>query len=291
VSELGAAWAMEPGVILDCVTAAGAAVCFDGAVLLQAPDARKIDQEHALRLSLLRQLMRRRRWLAGTILAALGWPLQLAALALAPVTIVQPILAVGLVVLLVAGRRVLGERVRPSACVGAIAVLVGLVVLAISAPANSERVPGAAELALVIGVLACSAIAPFARGRHDVSPWVLIGAAGAAFGLSAVTSKLLVIELAAHDSLSVAAWAATTGAAAGAGFLVDMSALQRFPATRVAPAVFVLETALPVVAAPLLFHERWAATPGGGAMLLVGLVVVLFGGVLLGGSPRAAAGR
>jgi drug/metabolite transporter (DMT)-like permease len=61
-----------------------------------------------------------------------------------------------------------------------------------------------------------------------------------------------------------------------------MTAMQRFAATRVAPPMFVLETALPVALAPLLFGERWSHTAGGGAVLTAGLVLVLAGGVILG---------
>ncbi|MCW3004918.1 MAG: hypothetical protein JWQ20_4216, partial [Conexibacter sp.] len=103
---------MAQGHVLAGIAAAAvAATCFDGAVLLQAREARDVDAEHALRLSLLRRLMARPRWVLGTALAVCGWPLQLVALSLAPITVVQPTLALGLVVLLVGGSRVLGERV------------------------------------------------------------------------------------------------------------------------------------------------------------------------------------
>src|SRR6478609_821269 len=84
---------MTATVALGVVAAAGAAACFDGAVLLQAADAREVDRQHGLRLSLLRRLVVRRRWLAGTALAVFGVPLHLAAFALAPVAVVQPTLA------------------------------------------------------------------------------------------------------------------------------------------------------------------------------------------------------
>jgi hypothetical protein len=68
--------------------------------------------------------------------------------------------------------------------------------------------------------------------------------------------------------------------------------MQRFEATRVSPPMFVLETALPVALAPLLFHERWSAATGGPALVVTALVLVLLGGGLLGASRRVvAAGR
>src|SRR4051794_15520144 len=92
--------------------AAGAACCFDGAVALQAVEARAVG-ERTVGAGMLRSLLARPRWLAATGLAIAGWPLQIGALALAPLTVVQPALALGLVLLLALGRRLLGEPVRP----------------------------------------------------------------------------------------------------------------------------------------------------------------------------------
>ncbi len=55
-------------------------------------------------------LVRRARWLLGTGLSMLGWPLQVVALLLAPLVVVQPALAVGLLVLLFLAERMLGEH-------------------------------------------------------------------------------------------------------------------------------------------------------------------------------------
>src|SRR2546423_3591468 len=53
---------------------------FDVGVATQALEARVTQVHEALRPSLLAGLLRRRRWLAGTVIAASGWPLHLAAL-------------------------------------------------------------------------------------------------------------------------------------------------------------------------------------------------------------------
>jgi drug/metabolite transporter (DMT)-like permease len=281
-----AGWAELAGV----VAAAGAAVCFDGAVLLQAREARATDPGHGLRPSLLALLARRRRWLAGTALAAAGWPLQLLALSLAPVTVVQPTLAAGLVLLLAAASRVLHERVGPRECAAAGAVLVGVTVLALSAPAHTESRPGTVAALCCAGTLALVVALPFVLGRERVGAWGLIASAGAAFALSALASKLLTVELAAGRPPAALAWAAGTAVFAGIGFLVDTTAMQRFDATRVAPGMFVLETVIPVALAPLLFDERWNTAPDGPAAVAAGLVLTVLGGALLGASrPMARA--
>src|SRR5690348_14378236 len=137
------------------VLAAGAAACFDGAVALQALEARQVDAAGGARL--LRRLAARPRWLAATALAIAGWPLQVAALALAPLTVVQPTLALGLVLLLVLGVRLLGEpaTARDAAAVAAIAA--GLALLAWAAPEETRVHAGAGVLAAVLGPLAALA--------------------------------------------------------------------------------------------------------------------------------------
>ena len=50
-------------------------------------DAKQTPREEHLRLALARGLIRRSRWLIGTALSILGWPLQVIALLLAPLSI------------------------------------------------------------------------------------------------------------------------------------------------------------------------------------------------------------
>src|SRR5918911_971278 len=102
---------MSAAALGGIASAAVAAACFDGGLAVQALDAREVPREHGLSATLLTRLVRRRRWLAGTALAFAGWPFHLLALGLAPLSLVQPTLALGLVLLLYLGHRVLGERI------------------------------------------------------------------------------------------------------------------------------------------------------------------------------------
>ena len=88
-----------------------AAVCFETGYALQALEARKAPGELALKFSLLKSLAKRPIWLLAIGLTIAGWPLQLWALSLAPITVVQPTLALGLVLLLILGVTVLHEHV------------------------------------------------------------------------------------------------------------------------------------------------------------------------------------
>jgi drug/metabolite transporter (DMT)-like permease len=279
---------VQGDVLLGVAVAAAAAACFDGAVILQAGDARQMAAAQGLRLSLLRRLATRRRWLAGTAIAVVGWPLQLVAFALAPVAVVQPTLALGTLVLLAGGSRMLGERVGAREWAAAGAIIVGVGVIAVAAPTPTDHVPSVGAAALAAGGLVAVMALPFVLGVRRNTAWTLIVAAGCAFALTALTGKLVTVELAADRTWVALAAAGATALVAGTGMLIDMTALQRFPATRVAPPMFVLETIIPVALSTVLFDERWGATPGGGALLGLGLLLVLTGGGVLGASRPVA---
>jgi hypothetical protein len=100
--------------LIGILAATGASTLYSLGIGVQAIDARATSQRHTLRISLLGQLLRRGRWLAGTAMTALGWPLQIVALLFVPLEVVQPALAIGLLVLLALGERMLDERPRRS---------------------------------------------------------------------------------------------------------------------------------------------------------------------------------
>jgi len=263
--------------------AAAAAACYDGAVALQAVEARAVSERTA-GLGLLRSLIKRPRWLAATGLAIAGWPLQVAALALAPLTVVQPALALGLVVLLALGNRLLHEPVRPRDLAAVAAIALGLALLAFYAPASEHVHAGAGTLAVVLGALGLIALVPWvARGRLPGAALVI--AAGSAYAASGFTTALLADGLETGVLAAVIGWAVASALAAGAGQVDEMAALQRVGAARVAAGAFAIQTVVPVVGAPALADEHWDHP----VPILAGLALVA-GASLVLGTARAVTG-
>lgn len=244
-------------ILAGIVLGALAGCCFDAAVALQAPEARA--QQGIL------ALVRNPRWLAATALAIAGWPLQLAALALAPLTVVQPSLAAGLVLLLVLGSRMLHEPARPRDFAAVAAIAAGLALLAWAAP--EEREPNAGAAAIAMGAMAVVAVVPWIV---RLPGWALIGAAGTGYAASGLGSKLL--------ATSGIAWGLPTAAIAGLALADEMKALQRAGAARVAAGAFMLQTAIPVLLAPAVAGERWTHP----AETLFGLALVVTASLFLG---------
>jgi drug/metabolite transporter (DMT)-like permease len=263
-------------VLAGVLLAVCAACCYDGAIALQAVEARKVNADAGLHPRLLARLVRRPRWLAAIMLDGLGWPFQLGALALVPLSVVQPALALGLILLLALGDRILGERPRRSEIAGVMLLTGGVALLAAIAPEHSHAHASTLALGLVSLGLVLVAVTPFALGAHGP---LLVAAAGAAFTLGALTSKLVTDELAGGTVTGVVAWAGVTAIAALTGKLAETAALQRMAAATVAAPIFAIQAVVPVLAAPALTGERWnAGVP-------VGLALVLAGTLLLGRSP------
>ena len=267
--------------VLGILLAAAASSCFNLAIVVQAREARAVGREHSMRLSLLGQLARRRRWLAGLALSALAVPLQTLALTLAPLSVVQPADAVGLIVLLVAGSRMLGERVgrREVLCVGAIAA--GVVFVTLAGAKHSDSSASALTLALVLGPLALLAVAPYLLGDRRVPSWAMVVGAGLAFAIGAFSLKLIADAVSTGEWIALAVAGALAGAMALLGMNGEMSALQVRPVAAVAPVIFAIELGVPVVLGPLVGGESWPTEPARLASLLCGLALTIGGAVLL----------
>lgn len=275
---------------LGITCAVGASALYNTSIALQALEAREVGQEHALRASLIGRLVRNPRWLLATFIGLLGWPLEIAALLLAPLTVVEPCLACGLVLLLWLGITRLGETPGRREYGAVAAVAIGVGGIAWAAPERSTSSAGAGAIAVALALVAIPVLAPFAfRGRPSAAGTLAILAAGFGYAWTAIASKLLTNELDAGSVLVAAAWLATAAASEGLALVSEMSALGRRPATRVAPAMFAVQVTVPVILAPLIFEESWSDTPGGGVAVVVAILLVLAGVIALAGSEAVAA--
>jgi len=272
--------------VLGIAAAVGASTLYSLGIALQALDAKESSHDEHLHPSLVMSLVRRSRWLAGTGMSILGFPLQLVALLLAPLVVVQPALAAGLLVLLFFGERMLGERAGRYEHVAMLAIAIGGLGIGLAAPARTTHEAGRLTITLVLVGLALASMLPYLLHAIARSPAVItMLGAGLGFGWSGVATKLASNDL-FHGRIGLAAaWALSTAAASGVGVLSEMSALQSRPAIQVAPVVFVTQTVIPVVLAPLLFGESFAATPLGGVPLAISLALLMTGAALLARSP------
>jgi drug/metabolite transporter (DMT)-like permease len=255
--------------------------------VIQAGEARAVPDELGLHVSLLRRLIRRPRWLLGAALGLTAFPLQTIALLWAPLTAVQPADAAGLLVLLVLGARMLGERVGRREMLAVAGIVTGIVLLTIAAPRRHVTQADAPDVLLPMLLVGIVAVAPLAFRRliGPDSMAVVIGA-GFAFALGAFCAKVMADAIDRHAWGAVVLVLAVAAAASLVGTLTEQSALQRRQATQVAPIIFAVELLVPVALAVLVVGEDWGGASAIG--IVAGLVLVVGGASTLGRTPTVA---
>jgi drug/metabolite transporter (DMT)-like permease len=264
-----------------------------------------VDARHALRL--LRVLLAAPAWLAGFALMLCGFGLQIVALTLAPVSVVQPVLGSGIVVLLVLSRLVLRERLGRVELACVLAMAAAIVAIALSAIGSAGRVghqaSGAAIAAVAIPAclvalgLGANALRPATAGKHR-QPSVGVSYAvssGLLYGVATLAIKAMSGTLTAHrhdlaglaGALAASAYPYMTVACSAAGLLIFQTGLQRCRVSIVGPVSNITGSVFFIVAGSWLFGERLPAEPAKLAMRLAGIAVAGVVVILLSRQPAA----
>jgi hypothetical protein len=220
-------------------------------------------------------LFRSRRWALGFFAGVGGWVLYVAALALAPLSLVQAASAGGIAVLAIGGPRLTrAERV------GVVAALGGLLLLALSLASHPASTHGKSA-AVIVWMLASA-------GAAGATAWLL--PPGAGLGTAAG------VLYAAGDVGTKAALAGGTRlffvpallACHSAAFACVQLAFQRGGRLTTAGLAVLWTNALPIVAGTVLFGE---SLPGGwrGGARIAAFALVLVGAVALSRREAPAA--
>jgi hypothetical protein len=268
-------------VALGTLLAVGAGLLYNGGVALQSLEARDTPADWAWTPTLISRLVRRRRWILGSVIGLLGWPLHGASLLLAPLAVVQPALALGLVLLLIVGAR-LGERVGIRDVVSVIALVIGVGVLAAIAPAPhfGKGPSGWAFVAFAAFALAAATAALLAR-RRPLDVRVSAGMGGLCFAASGMSTALAAAALHRGDTDAVVGWVLVTAVGGAVGLIAEMSALQHFSASRVAPVELAVQIVLPVLLSPVIGAGPIGKGDVGVVVTLLAALVVTASAVML----------
>ena len=261
--------------------AAVAAVLFAVGAVLQHEGAEASGSTHGPNL---RRLLTRPVWITGQLATSTGTLVQVVALGLAPVAVVQPVLAGGLVVAL--SVRALRTRCLPPRVelLGAALTVGGLVVFLVAArPATGgpERLPGPAAVIAVV-VLAVLLVAATARMKRGTWGALACGcAAGIAAGVAAVLIAIALRILHAHGLGAMLTSTALWGAAFVA-VVAQLGAQQAYGRGSLSwsmPALALLDPLAAVPAARFLLGDR--LEPGHAVVWLPAGLVAAVGVVLL----------
>jgi hypothetical protein len=258
-----------------------AAVLFALGCVLQHAAARRSSSAGGLRF---RHLISHRSWLVGQSATILGTLAQVIALALAPVSVVQPVLAGGLVAALAI--RAVHDKCLPLAGELAGAALTGgglavFLLAARPAPGARTHLPSTVAVVAVVAaaVLLVAAVTRLRRG--PAGALVSGGIAGVAAGIAAVLVSTALRLLAERGLIALLASSALWGAlvVAVAAQLGSQQAYARGSLSWSMPALVLLDPLAAVPAARVLLGER--LEPGHAAVWLPAAVVAAVGVVLL----------
>jgi drug/metabolite transporter (DMT)-like permease len=246
-------------------------------------------------------LLTSRAWLAGFALMLTGLACQTIVLTFEPVSIVQPVLASGVVLVLVLSRLVLRERLGGAEtwCVAAIAcsvVMLALSATGTTAEAGHRASPGwvAAVMipSVVLGVLVASSslrtrTGPRKHGTPVTGVCFGIGT-GLLYGVATLSIKALSGILVSHHTAAgivigvlSSPYLYVLAGCLGVAMLLFQAGLQACPASIVVPVSSVTSSAYVVIAGTWLFHEHLPASPVRLALRLTGIVLATLVLVLL----------
>jgi hypothetical protein len=220
----------------------------------------------------LRLLFGDRTWLVGFVVGLAGWAFYVAALALAPLSLVQATSAGGIGIL-----AALAQRRGHAAQWPAVGVaVVGLALLAVSLAGGTPTGTTVSPAALVAWLSASALLAGLFGARGSGAALGL--AAGALYAAGDVATKAAV-----HGGVWLAVIPVVL-AAHGAAFVALQLGFQRGTPLATAGTSTLLTNALPIAAGVVLFHER---LPGGvlGAMRVVAFASVVVAAAMLARQP------
>jgi hypothetical protein len=262
-----------------------------------ARSAPRVLARHPLRSG--RALFRARWFAAGMLVAAFAWLLHVAAMALAPLSVVQVVLAGGIVLIGVMADRLFGFPVLRRQWLGLALTAAGLVAFALTVPtvhgAHASFSP-AAMIAFEAGLCTVGAlliIGPRAGAPREHHGTMLGAASGLLFGVSDVSIKALTGIIGAHGVLGIVSpWLALTLLASIVAFFASAKSFQDGDAVPVIAITSATANISAIAGGILVFGDPM---PGGAFGILaqsLGLVAIMLAAALmpsLGGRHAVAA--
>ena len=206
-------------------------------------------------------LFRSRWYTLGVLVAMAGWGLHVAALSLAPISLVQATIAGGLVMLTVIADRFFAHHVSRREWIGVALAAAGLAFLAATLDGEADSAHSSydtATLTAFIAVVATIGILVAVLGRGAPRAGVLLGAAaGLLWAASDTSIKALSDHLGSESAAAIlfSPLAAVILLASLVGLLVSARSLQVGPAVSVIAVTSVAANALTIAAGPIVFSE------------------------------------
>ena len=237
------------------------------------------------------------RWFAlGMLVAAGSWALHVAALALAPMSVVQVALAAGVVLIAVMADRMFGFRVGPRQWLGLCLMAAGLVTLGITLPTMHGAHSHFSDAAMIsfeaglFGIGGLLIMGPRIGGPVEHHGIMLGAAAGVLFGVSDSAIKALTGIVGAHGPLAVllSPWLAVAVLASILAFYASARGLQDGDAVPVIAVTGTAANIAGIAGGILVFGDPLPGSAFGIVLQSLAFVLVLVAAALMPAPVRSA---
>ena len=260
-----------PTLLLGLLLALLSAAAINLGFLLQHRGLRDALPEEAGPWRLVRAGFRSRAWLSGQALGTIGFAVQITAVAIAPLSLVQAFAAGGLAVSVPLAAGLFGHRMGRDQVIAILLVATSLAWLPIGLSGSSDRLR---PMTLIGAVVVVGIVASSLALRR--SPTLRAIAAGLFYGVADAAIKAISVRWGSHGAGALlSGWTLLAAAATFAGFLAFQAALRTGSAV---PAISLMNAfaALVALACGVYgFGESLGTSPAAVAMHLVAVAVVL----------------
>ncbi|MFC5338318.1 DMT family transporter [Leucobacter denitrificans] len=205
-------------------------------------------------------LFRRPSWIVGTLLLGLAVVFQLGSLSLSPITLVQPIGVVGLVITSVLNSRISGVRLgkRVTGAIALAVVSIAIFVFVAATNVTDQRITDEKLVTVLIafGAVFLVALTLFALFRKRGVALIYIVGAGVLYGFVATLAKVLISRFQQGD-FEWHTWACAVALIAGAllGMLFVQNAYSSGPPDLVVAGLTVIDPMVAVLIGILILGE------------------------------------
>ena len=211
-------------------------------------------------------------WAGGVGVQCLGWIMFVAAVSQAPVSMVAVMMQGGIALFVVFSVIVMGERARPAEWAGIVAIVVGMILLALSLSGGASQ--GAMSARVIVGLTAALAIvaaAAFANPRFARGGIAQAIGSGLAFGLASVFTKAMTDAFEASGAglamrLITDPWIGPMLASNITGMVMLQNSFHQARGIITMPLSSALSNLVPILGGMIAFGERLPSDPVAAAM-------------------------
>jgi len=276
--------------LLGVILILASTFAYNGAVVLLAAETRRQRPQDSSRLI---AVSRRAPGLFAIFLNVAGGILEIAALALIPLTLARVLSVAGLGLLLGLTRWALKEPLGPRVFVGVGLIALGIVAVSFAPPGLGDAPPTLREWILVVVVLGPVSLLPYALRflRRPMGSTLGAISAGMAYALAGIFSKGAAEALSPEQVLTLGLLIGGILLVTLLGFAVELDALEHGRTSVVASIVLALHTVVPIACAPFVFDEAWPTGLLLQALLAIGIFLTLLGTLVLSDSSGMTASK